>query len=347
MHIFMKKLNESLIEDDYQVIPTDVDYVHMFGKVKQNYLYLLNIIVLEEGTMISLDQYKVYKQITKNQFQALGFEQTYLLNLYLTCDAKKDMGQWEEITPDFEENFTDFHWFVDIEREKLAVPKNQPKKFLNVNDLIHAIFQNTTYHTKPKLELKTKRSMITYGLVILNTVIWLWMEGFGSSYDPMTLVDFGALYSPFIQQYKEYYRLITAVFLHIGFSHLLYNMAALYIFGSRVEKVLGRVNFLLLYLLAGLGGSLLSYGVAIATGVPKLAAGASGAIYGLQGAALYTAMHRRGNLEGLSEGWLWAATFGGLIFGFLSANVDNMAHVGGLFTGYALMYLFLKPAKNE
>lgn len=87
----------------------------------------------------------------------------------------------------------------------------------------------------------------------------------------------------------EYYRLISQMFLHYGLLHLLVNMYALWILGRPLEAVLGRLRFLTLYLMAGLGGGVAAYVFA----PEKAAAGASGAIFGLF-AALFIVLRRLG-----------------------------------------------------
>ena len=126
----------------------------------------------------------------------------------------------------------------------------------------------------------------------------------------------------------EYYRLITAAFLHAGILHIAFNMYCLFLVGPPLEATLGRARYLTLYLLAALGGSAASY-VFSAPGVSGV--GASGAIFGLFGAYLVVA--RRLNADTRS-----IATVVGinLVLGFVIPNIDWRAHIGGLVVGAAL-----------
>lgn len=123
----------------------------------------------------------------------------------------------------------------------------------------------------------------------------------------------------------EYYRLLTAAFLHGGTLHLLFNMLALYLLGPALEAALGRVRFLALYLLSALGGSITSYALASPL-QPSL--GASGAIFGLFGAMLIVSRRLRADVAGI------AVVLGiNLVLSFTIPNIDWRAHIGGLVVG--------------
>lgn len=126
----------------------------------------------------------------------------------------------------------------------------------------------------------------------------------------------------------EYYRMLSAAFLHAGLLHLGFNMFALYLFGSQVERVLGLGRFLALYLLAAVGGSAMShfFGPPASFGV-----GASGAVFGLLGAFFVIARARR--LDTSQVAGLIALN---LFLGAVVPGIDNAAHAGGLLTGAAL-----------
>ncbi len=125
-----------------------------------------------------------------------------------------------------------------------------------------------------------------------------------------------------------YYRLLTAMFLHYGIIHIALNMLCLYQLGPYVERSLGRLRFTGLYLLAGIGGSALSYSLG-----PTFAqaAGASGAVFGLF-AAFYVLERKRGGDVGPI-----AVTIGfNLFISFQVRFIDWRGHVGGLVTGALL-----------
>ena len=133
-----------------------------------------------------------------------------------------------------------------------------------------------------------------------------------------------------------YYRLLTSMFLHFGIVHLILNLGALYLTGPRLEQLLGRARFGALYLLSGLGGAAASYTLGDRY---ELAAGASGAIFGLFG-ALFVVQRKRG--EDTSS--IVVLLVLNVAFGFTSGVVDLWAHLGGLAAGAAVAYALVKPA---
>ena len=190
--------------------------------------------------------------------------------------------------------------------------------------------------------------MVTWALVAANLLVWLIVEGTGSSAhpdlrfnseDPDVLLDFGAMFAPLIAD-GEYWRLFTAIFLHGGPGHLLLNSLALFTFGGLVvERLYGHVRFTFIYVLAGLSGSVASYLLSpITVGV-----GASGAIFGLLGAlaAFFASSHRvLGEVGRQTMTGILVAAGILLVWGFSNPQIDNWAHLGGLAGGFAVGLAF-------
>jgi membrane associated rhomboid family serine protease len=179
---------------------------------------------------------------------------------------------------------------------------------------------------------------ITYALLALNGLLFLltqgWQLGFASG-NPSELFRRLALRpcAAFFQDGTcvggvadgEYYRLLTSMFLHFGPIHLLLNMYCLFLVGPALERALGRLRFATLYLLSGLAGSALSYALGPEN---ELAAGASGAVFGLF-AGFYVLERRRG-----SDVSQISVTIGlNLFLSFAIAGIDWRGHVGGLVGG--------------
>ena len=130
----------------------------------------------------------------------------------------------------------------------------------------------------------------------------------------------------------EYYRMLTAAFLHSGLLHLAFNMLGLYLFGSQVEGAVGSGRFLALYLLAAVAGSATShfFGAPFTYGV-----GASGAVFGIFGAFFVIARAR--SLDTAQIGGLIVVN---LLIGAVVPRIDNAAHVGGLVTGAVIATVY-------
>ncbi|MDA8210367.1 MAG: rhomboid family intramembrane serine protease [Clostridia bacterium] len=175
---------------------------------------------------------------------------------------------------------------------------------------------------------KQRKPVVTRAILVVNALVWLLMTVMGGSTNPEVLVFFGAKYPPLIIE-GQYWRLFTSMFLHIGVAHLLFNSYALYQLGTGAEYLYGSKKFALIYLVAGLWGSVASFLFS-----PNISAGASGAIFGLFGAFLYFGRREPQIFaRGLGNGIL-AALLVNLAFGFVNPGIDNYAHVGGLFGGY-------------
>src|SRR4029453_17866843 len=148
-----------------------------------------------------------------------------------------------------------------------------------------------------------------------------------------SLIQWGANYGPRTTQ-GEWWRLFTCMFLHIGVLHLVFNMRALWNVGGFMERWLGSSSFLVLYLLAGLLGSVAS----VAWNPFVVSAGSSCAIFGLVGGLLAflvrpRAMQQHASLAALRTNTLVFLGFN-LVYGFIQQGIDMAAHIGGLVGGF-------------
>ena len=176
---------------------------------------------------------------------------------------------------------------------------------------------------------------VTAVLLAVNVVVWVLMGIAGSSTDARTLILFGAN-MPAAYAGGEHWRLISSMFLHIGAVHLLFNGYALYLFGTFIERWCGRREMLVIYFLSGISGSAASAYLAS----HNVSAGASGAIFGLLGAAIVLVLRFRDRLPRPVR-WLYASNLIliaalELTFGQIERGIDNHAHAGGFAVGLAL-----------
>lgn len=178
-----------------------------------------------------------------------------------------------------------------------------------------------------------KKAVCTIGIAVANIIVFLLLSFGGRMEDGMYMLEHGAMYVPFVVEYKEYYRLFTCMFLHFGFSHLMNNMLTLVVIGWNVEMFVGKIRFLVIYFLSGLVGNLLSMAVDIWKQDYSVSAGASGAIFGLTGAMLCLAILNHGRAGNITKQGMIVMIFISLYTGFTSGGVDNFAHIGGLLTG--------------
>lgn len=188
---------------------------------------------------------------------------------------------------------------------------------------------------------------ITYILIAMNIVIYiLTMALSGSIVDIPTklLAEVGALFGPFTVLQHEWWRLGTAMFLHAGITHLLMNMFSLYLIGRGVETYFDAKSYIVLYLISGLFGGLVSlYMHPVSVGI-----GASGAIFGVFGALAGFFLAHRQKIEDHTKAFMkdFAIILGiNLVLGFSIESIDVSAHIGGLVVGLIGGYVISKDKK--
>jgi rhomboid protease GluP len=176
-------------------------------------------------------------------------------------------------------------------------------------------------------------------LIAANIIIFAWEIRTGALKSSAAIIAAGAIYGEKVFAGQSW-RLATGMFLHGGYGHLIGNCLALYVLGLASERAWGRMRALFIYFFSGLTASFIS-----AFMQPKPAVGASGAIFGLLGAAVVFFYRYSGSLH-LRDRRIGAALLAWgafqLIMGVLTPYVDNWAHFGGL--GAGIIFGFTLPA---
>jgi membrane associated rhomboid family serine protease len=170
---------------------------------------------------------------------------------------------------------------------------------------------------------KKTTPVVTYALIAINVAMFVL-----DMVSP-TMQSELVLRSPTVAD-GDLYRLLTSAFMHYGIAHLLFNMYALYVLGPPLESWLGRLRFTALYLMSALGGSVLVY---LLAPLNAATAGASGAVFGLFGAAFVVGKRLNLNVQ-----WVVGLIVLNLAFTFVipllgGANISWQGHIGGLVTG--------------
>jgi rhomboid protease GluP len=227
--------------------------------------------------------------------------------------------------------------------EKLVaiLPKRRTKEF---RSQIKADAQFAT-----RLIAQSPKIPVTVSLVAINMLVFIatlfggaeWLVPVGKMQ-----IAWGSNFAPYTTE-GEWWRLFTSLFIHFGVVHLILNMTALLVFGPLVERLYGSVNYLLIYLLAGIAG-----GLASNSWQPDVnSAGASGAIFGILG-ALVAAQLRAGDtfpvdiLRPLRDTTLLYLGLS-LYAGFKYKGIDNAAHLGGVAAGFLIGLAAARPITGE
>lgn len=189
-----------------------------------------------------------------------------------------------------------------------------------------------------KLKEFYNKSKITFVFLTIMVLYFIFMTLNGGTTNNETLVKYGALFPPFIVQYNEYYRFITAIFIHIGIMHIFFNGYALYVFGPQMEKLMGPKKYFIFFLLTGIGGNLATFFFNFAS----ISAGASSSLFGLFGAFLYLVVRHPNTVTPEGRKSILKLLGLNLILTFAVPSISITAHLGGLVVGFLLSFFFIK-----
>ena len=188
-------------------------------------------------------------------------------------------------------------------------------------------------------------AICTVTLIVINIAVFFILTLFGDTEDAVFMLQHGAMYAPYVTEGHEYYRIFTCLFLHFGIAHLLNNMVMLGALGWNLELEIGKIRYIIIYLGSGIIGNIISLCYDLTLQQPAVSAGASGAIFGLMGALLYVVIANRGRLGRLSGRGMLVMVALSLYFGLTSSGVDNLAHIGGLVSGFLLAVVLYRRRK--
>ena len=230
-------------------------------------------------------------------------------------------------------------YFTDIS-SKLKFTEEGELLYQKINNDI--LKKNISESEKINELFTPKKSYVTdffIGVIVLFYIILILN---GGSTNKSTLYKFGALVKD-----GNPVRLITSMFLHIGFLHLLTNAWSLYTIGKIVEDFYGHVKMFIIFIFSGLIGNLLSY---IVMDNLTISAGASGAIYGLMGALLYFSLNQRTYMAEALKNQILPVLAINLLLSFSLPSINLYAHIGGLVSGIIMSIALgvkYKTSKSE
>ena len=298
-------------ENDVKLIRININYIHNEEQLNYDYFKVKSIM----------------KSIKKN---TLSFKMN-VINLLL------DTGENVKIKANKNIETIKVNKVTDIKKNKTMqdlFPNIKTAEFTDKTDVLEFFkltedMNETTMKNEKKLAkiFSPKKPIITYSLIIINTLIFLLSLFNIVNIDDMYMM-FGANYE--LVASGEFYRLFTCMFFHADLLHLIFNMYALYILGTRVERYYGSKRYIVLYLISGLVASLFS---CVFNNINVISIGASGAIFGLFGSIAYFTYHYRGTLREFLTSGIIPTLLLNLIIGFANTGIDMAAHVGGIIGG--------------
>jgi len=190
------------------------------------------------------------------------------------------------------------------------------------------------------MNLSTGSKIVTYTIIAINVIVFLLMLINGVSiFEPTVgdIANWGGNFKPYTVG-GEWWRLITAMFVHVGIIHIAFNMYALFYVGRYLEPMLGKWRYSVAYLCTGVFASIAS----IWWSKDIVSAGASGAIFGLYGVffALLTTKLIPAKMRSSLLSSIGVFIGYNLLYGARSQGIDNAAHIGGLLTGFVIGYIY-------
>jgi rhomboid protease GluP len=218
---------------------------------------------------------------------------------------------------------------------------------VRTEDFERAVAEHVQFQSR--LAGLSSKPVVTLTLVAINVAVYVLMGLAGAGFvnaNPEVAIRWGSNFGPMTMD-GQWWRLVTCMFVHFGFLHILCNMWVLYDVGRTVERLFGRVHYVALYFLTGIAASLSS----LLWHVDVNSAGASGAIFGIIG-GLLAFLLRKDNDVPLSaikryRNSLAVFVVYSLVAGFAHQGIDNAAHLGGLASGLILGYLLARPLDPE
>ena len=289
---------------------------------------------------LDFDKFKLFKIVKQVKRKTLSFK-VKVLSIYTDIEDEKILNN-DDVLITKEKDINNpklVSAFPDIV-EKTNRKEDGLEYFIKVTDNINK--KNEKRNKIAEKIFSYKQPIVTYIIMAICIILFILMELSGGSTNSQTLLKYGANLDVLVKN-GEYYRLFTCIFLHIGIMHLLCNMYSLYIIGREVENLFGKIKYIIIFILSGIFGSIMSLAFTHNT----ISAGASGAIFGLLGALLYFGMHYRTYLGEAIKRSIIPIIVVNLIIGFFAEGIDLAAHIGGLVGGVLVAMMVGVPDKSK
>lgn len=289
---------------------------------------------------LDFDKFKLSKIVKQVKRKTLSFK-VKVLSIYTDIEDEKILNN-DDVLITKEKDINNpklVSAFPDIV-EKTNRKEDGLEYFIKVTDNINK--KNEKRNKIAEKIFSYKQPIVTYIIMAICIILFILMELSGGSTNSQTLLKYGANLDVLVKN-GEYYRLFTCIFLHIGIMHLLCNLYSLYVIGREVENLFGKIKYIIIFILSGIFGSIMSLAFTHNT----ISAGASGAIFGLLGALLYFGMHYRTYLGEAIKRSIIPIIVVNLIIGFFAEGIDLAAHIGGLVGGILLAMMVGVPDKSK
>ncbi|MCM1251336.1 MAG: rhomboid family intramembrane serine protease [Clostridium sp.] len=338
-----EQLERLLIEQGFDKVPSNLPEFSFFFRRENTYVNVLHIIDYKQELYITEDQYTHIKEKIQDFFQGKGSVEVHILSLIICADTAKAKQLCGSDA---------FCWIIDAAQNRLLIHENQAADFYGMKDIL----ENFLYDISTAADMEkedyagsapdyqrdwsaVKNAFQCYRvnvlLVIINAILFMICTFTGD-----LLYNVGAFSVRNLIEDREWYRVLTSMFLHADIGHLVSNMLILYYIGNVVEKQVGHIPYIIIYFLSGFIGNVFSAGYEMMTGYYTSSIGASGAVFGIEGALLLLALLHKGKLADVTTGRIVFSLAFSLYCGFTDRYVNNAAHVGGVIAGFLAAGIF-------
>lgn len=336
-----EQLEHLLTEQGFEKVASNLPEFSFFFQIENAYVNVLYVIDYRQELYITQDQYMHIREKIQDFFHKKAMYDVHILSLLICADTEKARQLCVNDT---------FCWLINPIENRLLVYENQVSDFYGMKDILEKFLydiskdsfnnkDNSRYQDKAGGDTVTggriKMPWVNVILVLINVILFAVCTFTGD-----LLYNIGTFSVMDLIRKGEWYRIFTSMFLHMDVQHLISNMLILYYIGNVVEKYVGHMPYAIIYVLSGLAGNMLSAGYELFTGNYISSLGASGAIFGVEGALLMLAILNKGKAAEITVGRLAFAISFSLYCGFTSDYVNNMAHIGGVLMGFAALGVF-------
>lgn len=337
----LAQLENLFLSGGYYKVPSNLPEFCFFYRRENQGVNVIYVIDYKQGLYITEDQYAHLKDKIIDFFQEKGEREVHILSLVLSADIEKAKQLCMQDS---------FCWMIDTVSDRLLIYENQVPDFYGLKTLLENFLYRLTLLKEESFanreEVQGEAGQHANGtvggkerylpwvnifLVAANVIIFLICTFTGD-----LLYNVGAFSVMDIISDGAYYRMFTSMFLHGNIQHLFSNMIVLYYVGEIVEKNMGHLPYAFIYVLSGVAGDVMSMLYEIWSGVYVSSIGASGAVFGIEGALLLLVILHQGKLERMTVGRVAFAIAFSLYCGYTGTNVNNAAHVGGVLMGFAI-----------
>lgn len=331
MQQYMIQIIKSLHDKGYRKLNPDTNNV--YGRVDDDAVY---VVVIGSNRNLDADSLKRFNNKILVELSLNSHKKINILNVLITPN-----GMFDDMTRQIVENVENV-WLFTEDYGKLYVFENQPSDFDSLYDLIDK--KTLVNNRRSQHNLIRMFGVVTPVIVLINIFVYIACV---YVYQPTELaVD---VYG--ISEKRQYYRFLTSMFTHFGITHIFGNMVILIALGARIENIIGRLNYVIIYIVTGLAAAFASYINFFYNDIHAYSAGASGAIFGLLGVLVVIAIYNKGRVRDLSLVNMLILFILTLADGLMSEGVDNVAHaagfIAGILAGVLLLLTNQKVVKNS